>query len=200
MDPVRHSLSAIVLAAFLLVAVGLGVRGYLPSADTQYTYNGAWYVLRNSKTDIFGVRVHDGWLTLWRIRQTTMAEAAASSTGAGDWQYDRWFAGFASSTNACVIEGKLGVPWTAFDSILPAAGTVVRLNYWLAMSPLAGIAVLYFMKRFRPKSKHGDCRACGYDLTGNVTGQCPECGNSIAARDSTSANACVNGAAPPGFD
>ncbi len=30
----------------------------------------------------------------------------------------------------------------------------------------------------------GHCGACGYDLTGNVSGVCPECGSSIAARPS----------------
>jgi hypothetical protein len=30
------------------------------------------------------------------------------------------------------------------------------------------------------------CRQCGYDLTGNVSGRCPECGEAVAATDSTS--------------
>ena len=29
-------------------------------------------------------------------------------------------------------------------------------------------------------SSTNECQACGYDLTGNVSGRCPECGNSIA--------------------
>lgn len=27
----------------------------------------------------------------------------------------------------------------------------------------------------------GQCTACGYDLTGNVSGVCPECGSAIAS-------------------
>jgi len=29
--------------------------------------------------------------------------------------------------------------------------------------------------------KPGHCRGCDYDLTGNVSGRCPECGTPIAA-------------------
>jgi len=28
----------------------------------------------------------------------------------------------------------------------------------------------------RPRPANGRCRRCDYDLTGNVTGRCPECG------------------------
>ncbi len=28
----------------------------------------------------------------------------------------------------------------------------------------------------RRRDRHGRCRSCGYDLTGNVSGRCPECG------------------------
>src|SRR5688500_10095318 len=31
----------------------------------------------------------------------------------------------------------------------------------------------------------GRCLACGYDLTGNVSGTCPECGTAIPARSSS---------------
>lgn len=34
-------------------------------------------------------------------------------------------------------------------------------------------AFLWYRDRRRPK---GHCRSCGYDLTGNVSGVCPECG------------------------
>lgn len=30
------------------------------------------------------------------------------------------------------------------------------------------------------RRKHGLCLSCGYNLTGNVSGRCPECGNQIA--------------------
>ena len=32
--------------------------------------------------------------------------------------------------------------------------------------------------RFAPKCPPGHCKKCGYDLTGNTSGRCPECGTS----------------------
>jgi hypothetical protein len=31
----------------------------------------------------------------------------------------------------------------------------------------------------QPLLQHGKCRECGYELTGNVSGRCPECGRSV---------------------
>ena len=39
----------------------------------------------------------------------------------------------------------------------------------------------------------GHCRKCGYDLTGNVSGKCPECGTEI----SSSENKCAGGNSAP---
>jgi hypothetical protein len=36
------------------------------------------------------------------------------------------------------------------------------------------------LRRHRP-SRRVDCHSCGYDLTGNVSGVCPECGNPAAS-------------------
>jgi hypothetical protein len=38
------------------------------------------------------------------------------------------------------------------------------------------------VRRWRRRRK-GKCVTCGYDLTGNVTGTCPECGTSQSRRD-----------------
>jgi hypothetical protein len=48
--------------------------------------------------------------------------------------------------------------------------------------PLPPIIVLGVVQRLagRRKAKTGRCHRCGYDLTGNVSGVCPECGTSVA--------------------
>jgi Mn2+/Fe2+ NRAMP family transporter len=69
------------------------------------------------------------------------------------------------------ILGYLRVP-------LPTAVTVVFVFFALIM--LAGGAIGY--RRFRERwvpSEHMHCESCGYDLTGNESGRCPECGTEL---------------------
>jgi predicted Zn-ribbon and HTH transcriptional regulator len=43
-------------------------------------------------------------------------------------------------------------------------------------------AVRGFRRERAAQSEPGQCRNCGYNLTGNVSGICPECGTAVAAR------------------
>ena len=51
----------------------------------------------------------------------------------------------------------------------------VFLPTWLLMLMVAAPTSWLFYKDRRPP-KPGHCRKCGYNLTGNVSGVCPECG------------------------
>jgi hypothetical protein len=44
----------------------------------------------------------------------------------------------------------------------------------LLLTILAGTAYAFWRARRRPERGH--CAGCGYDLTGNLSGRCPECG------------------------
>jgi len=69
-----------------------------------------------------------------------------------------------------------------------------RPNFsWMAFIPfwvpaafssicLAPLIVAAIRKR---RMHDGGCLACHYDLTGNVSGTCPECGTAIAPRTNT---------------
>ena len=46
---------------------------------------------------------------------------------------------------------------------------------------LLGMAVLIQASKKHAGSRHGFCSACGYNLTGNASGVCPECGTQIPA-------------------
>jgi hypothetical protein len=48
--------------------------------------------------------------------------------------------------------------------------------------PAAGLLAFAFVPRRlrRRPCQLGHCRRCGYDLTGNVSGVCPECGSPVA--------------------
>ena len=65
---------------------------------------------------------------------------------------------------------------TAGAPRLLAIGGAVLLTVW-------AIHVLYRPpERRRERREHGLCVACGYDLTGNVSGVCPECGEGAGGR------------------
>jgi len=57
-----------------------------------------------------------------------------------------------------------------------------RLWYFPAWIPLAFAGpltvLLFILDRLSPPGK---CRECGYDLTGNVSGVCPECGSPVSS-------------------
>lgn len=55
----------------------------------------------------------------------------------------------------------------------------VTIPFWL---PFVGslTAMIVLWRRGRRPVLPGQCRRCGYDLTGNVSGCCPECGSVVA--------------------
>lgn len=61
---------------------------------------------------------------------------------------------------------------------------VLHVNLF-ALTVVTGILPIVFLIRvfFRSRrmARENVCRKCSYDLTGNVTGVCPECGSPIAA-------------------
>ena len=44
---------------------------------------------------------------------------------------------------------------------------------------LLGGCVYDLIKSYRRRFPAGHCQRCGYDLTGNVSGVCPECGSEV---------------------
>ncbi|HPM24999.1 MAG TPA: hypothetical protein PLP66_13915 [Phycisphaerae bacterium] len=76
-----------------------------------------------------------------------------------------------------------------------ALGTGARLgNRYLSTWQLLGLAVaslligvLAGVRRHRILARtprpHGHCPKCGYDLTGNTSGVCPECGGAVSRHD-----------------
>lgn len=68
--------------------------------------------------------------------------------------------------------------WLRFCAVLPIA---------LTFSALGALLIAYLRDENRQRAPE-QCPACGYDLTGNVSGVCPECGTvtppSRGARDS----------------
>lgn len=52
------------------------------------------------------------------------------------------------------------------------------LPLWIPLLPLV-LLVAVLIYRDRTRRIPGFCRKCGYNLTGNTTGRCPECGATV---------------------
>ena len=71
-------------------------------------------------------------------------------------------------------------PW--FDSMVTKDGwNMLIVPLWL---PLAGMTLLTIVLFIHSRVRwiDGLCGKCSYDLTGNVSGVCPECGTAIPVR------------------
>ena len=55
------------------------------------------------------------------------------------------------------------------------------LPFWLVVVALSILTTILWWRDHCPPKGH--CQTCGYDLTGNVSGQCPECGEGMSRRD-----------------
>ncbi|RJP41939.1 MAG: hypothetical protein C4547_01180 [Phycisphaerales bacterium] len=80
--------------------------------------------------------------------------------------------------------GRLAFSWNAHPDTLhlglwPArwpqgnGDTLVTVPLWM---PLVILAALAIATRPAVRQRPGYCRKCGYDLRGNTSGVCPECG------------------------
>ncbi len=67
---------------------------------------------------------------------------------------------------------------------LPSGSRFIRY-YWLEIPLwlpllLSALTVFWARRGARPRNTTAACRTCGYDLTGNLSGRCPECGTPVA--------------------
>ena len=60
----------------------------------------------------------------------------------------------------------------------PIFGSQIRLPLWIPFFIMAIPTVALWLRDRHPTPGH--CQSCGYDLTGNVSGVCPECGQKVA--------------------
>lgn len=91
-----------------------------------------------------------------------------------------------TATGLAVCHGAVLLVASAFDSRTFYGGAVMRVvpaMAWVAVTGLLLVSTLIGWV-VRPRYVRGTCRACGYDLTGNVSGRCPECGSPLDRRNS----------------
>ena len=91
-----------------------------------------------------------------------------------------------------VPESVLEVPWllvatTGFSSRMDIVS--LRIVFWLPLALVLVYPTCLLVYRHRQRRNVGCCSSCAYDLTGNVSGRCPECGNDVGLVDLAQASA-----------
>ncbi len=94
---------------------------------------------------------------------------------------------FGYRSRASKAPGWIGETTNNYGFCLPLIDTsdypariAVGVPGWIPVTLLGGlILLLWWLDRCRIRP--GSCPACGYYLTGNVSGTCPECGRAVAA-------------------
>ena len=68
-----------------------------------------------------------------------------------------------------------------FPSVVGSPPRIDWRGYFPLWIPLALVGLMTFALWWRERRPFppGCCRTCGYDLTGNVSGRCPECGGAL---------------------
>ncbi len=75
-------------------------------------------------------------------------------------------------------------PQVAFAAGSP---TIISLPLWTVAASFLVCLLITFVPnlvRFHYRRRHNLCLTCGYDLTGNVSGRCSECGTAIEKPES----------------
>ena len=76
---------------------------------------------------------------------------------------------------------------TQLNGTLGTYRRAVRIPYWPFVAVTSGVPALRMFAHVRRRRRHelrrakGLCTACGFDLTANVSGVCPECGVTLRA-------------------
>jgi carbon starvation protein len=113
-------------------------------------------------------------------------ESAAIGTAAWQSRYSSWSASNALATKvAAFVDGSanflkaMGIPAgiaVALMGVLVASFAGTTLD---TACRLQRYVVQELARTMLPKRKATDCYECGYDMTGNTTGVCPECGADV---------------------
>ncbi|GJM24122.1 MAG: hypothetical protein DHS20C16_05370 [Phycisphaerae bacterium] len=90
-----------------------------------------------------------------------------------------YFHGETEASGLTIRKPSYGV-WTRWPSYKKGSG-YTKIPFWILFVPSILITIwLWRTSRILP----GKCWNCRYDLTGNVSGTCPECGTPIVASSS----------------
>lgn len=128
-----------------------------------------------------------GWILsslrgIWYVGSEWSVACIGGSLGIGfgDFRIQFWNLGESTTEADWIIDEFGGVQlwWPSMQQVLGPTDVMFFFPIWMFLLSTA-IATLW-LGRLDRRPKNG-CANCGYDLTGNVSGVCPECGTEIGA-------------------
>lgn len=122
-----------------------------------------WVDVYNDRHRI--VRIDRGALTTFWTHESSGGIISRYAIGPN---YDSWRESFRSYASGS---------WPALESIGPRAWILVT-PLWIPFV-LIGVPTALLWRLDRRRAAPGRCRKCNYDLTGNLSGRCPECGTPV---------------------
>ncbi len=97
------------------------------------------------------------------------------------WQFQRAYP-YWKEVSAALPWTEFAHNWLGFSLPRKDFQGIIRIPVWLLVLATGLPTAILLWRDRRPKA--GFCEVCKYDLTGNESGTCPECGTAVDSRDS----------------
>ena len=189
-----HSISVVSLVLFLAM-VTVRVRGGVTGFWCWARPGGNMYIVQG-QSDRVVFRVASPWPCSelrWNSDLFPVESGADPDLDAEEvpWQHHPLGVDTLSGEGLVAVDPDGRVPWTLGGGRIGAAQPTIPVRSWTlvlpsrlllaVLSPLPAVWIGTMIRRFRlyRRRRLNDrthCHTCGYDLTGNVSGVCPECG------------------------
>jgi hypothetical protein len=176
----RKIFNALAAASLLtcLLMLGLWVRSYSTSEEILFDH------MAGAGTARWSVHSTSGQL---HLIHAVISEGQPLSFG---WHYARAASPLSSSAKR---------PWNGFHAVFNITirnrspiwiWDIVVVPQWFIAALFAIAPSIWLIRRLRATSHPppGLCKSCNYDLTGNTSGTCPECGMRIGSDSLMAAN------------
>lgn len=99
------------------------------------------------------------------------------------WGDNALYRGMLAGFLTLLLGSCIGSPLAVHFFKVPAPCLMVPVGIWIAAIGVGVAAARWSRRKDQPErwGVEGKCESCGYDLTGNTSGKCPECGTHIGA-------------------
>jgi len=161
----------VVSLLLLLGTVGLWVDSY---------WHGTLIVYETESEFTFSIHNDSGGLVRFSITDWSSLVSVGSSTSQG-WMLRHTRTDIPFEFPESLYFGWFNYHWNYVDSLKVRYYELTIPNWFLTLIFAVLPAIWLFKWNKRRKLGPNACPSCGYDLTGNESGECPECGETTKA-------------------